>query len=309
MNTLRKVIIALTLSSLGFAFNSSATPISVWNWEVNTAFTGSTPGGMIGEEENDWWLDPTILYWGCETQGCNNETDAENSTKDISSLDVSSSSVLADVDGYDGTPGEVKGEGLMSGDSVQTSSIIHNNNPIYGSSLLTATLSAKLFLTPFPLDAETFTPDILPLIFNIVFTETPNSNGCDYNVDEADLELHLLDLEQIHCEDDIFVIDTFGTGGDFNPFDNTFNQTFTDINGYTYNIALSVDSLGTLPDEVCARVAGAANPGCVGVTTHENASTPIGVHMMITLIPEPSTILLMALALFGLAASARNRQV
>jgi len=296
MNTLRKVIIALTLSSLGFAFNSSATPIIKWDWEVNSAFTTFEPHDDItGSIYNSWWntelgVDPddapTKISWGTAPS---NEPDK---TK-ISSLSVSS-----------GTLGKVVGTGLMNGVSAETAILTHTNNPIYSPSLISATLQTKLFLTP---DGGSQITGIPPLVFNIVFEETLNSNDCDYSL--ALTELDLENLEQLHCEDDIFVIDKYGTNSGnglvFNPFTNTFTQKLV-IGPYTYIVEIMVDKLTTLANDVCARVAGAANPGCIGITTHEGKFNTFGVGMTIRVAPEPSTILLISLAIFFLIIDRRE---
>ncbi|WP_057830184.1 THxN family PEP-CTERM protein [Colwellia sp. TT2012] len=295
MNTLKKFITAVIISTLGFAFTTSATPITSWNWEVNSAFSDFEPStDVTGEINNAWWNAeltddaPTILYWGCETKDCANETNANNEDKDISSLDVSS-----------GSAGMLSGTNLENGDSVITASLTHKNNDIWGDSLLTATLSTKLFLIPSPNAAvDTGIP---PILFEIVFKETPNDNDCVY---DGVLGMPL-------CQNDIFVVDGFGidTGGNvvFNPFTNTFNQQFG-LGMYTYNIELMIDTLATLHDDICARVGDGA-AGCIGVTTLEGNDNTFNVNMTITQVPEPSTILLMSLALFGIVASMRNKHI
>ena len=120
----------------------------------------------------------------------------------------------------------------------------------------------------------------------LLFTETYNNSVCSY---EGDIINGVL----THCEDDIFVIDTFGTALDSPPpFSNTCNQQFG-LFGYTYNIALTVDKLAELPDAVCALV-GSGSSSCIDVTTHEDSDT---------------TILLMSLALFGIVTSMRNKHI
>ncbi|KGJ89701.1 THxN family PEP-CTERM protein [Colwellia psychrerythraea] len=285
MNTLKKVIIALTLSTLGFTFTSNATPITLWDWEVDSAFTSFIPGGpdVIGSTDNHHWLDPTILTWGTPVGTFG------------SSLDVSS-----------GSAGHVTGEDLANGASTITSSLTHNNFIITGSTLTSATLSTKLFLAPADIALSGAIP---PLLFDIVFKETPNNgSGCIYSGDpEEGTTLPL-------CENDIFVVDAFGTdidengiieGIEYNPFTNSFNQQFS-LGAYTYNIGLSVDTLAQLDEVVCDRVAG-ADDDCIGVTTEENKANTFNVHMTITQVPEPSTILLMSLALFGIVANMRKK--
>ena len=279
MNTLKKFITAVSLSLLSFTFTASATPIDMWDWEVDSYFSAFAPAGVIGSEDNHWWDDelgfpadgaPSKLSWG----------------------NTSSSLTLG------GDKGHYACEDLANDASALTASLTHHNFVITsGSTLTSATLSTKLQLAPADVPLFDFIP---PLLFNIVFTETYNLSGCSY---EGDIINGVL----THCEDDIFVIDTFGTGIDFNPFSNTFNQQFG-IGEYTYNVALTVDQLAELPDAVCARV-GDGSSGCVGVTTHENADTTFNVNMTLTQVPEPSTILLMSLALFGIVASMKNKHI
>lgn len=282
MNTLKKIITAISLSllSFSFTFTASATPIELWDWEVDSYFSAFAPVGVNGSEDNHWWDEelgfpvdgaPSKLSWG----------------------DNNSSLTLG------GDKGHYAGEDLANDISALTASLIHSNFVIFsGSTLTSATLSTKLQLAPADFPLGGFIP---PLLFNIVFTETSNGATCSYGVDVEDFP------EGLHCEDDIFVIDTFGTGIDFNPFTNTFNQQFS-LMGYTYNIELDVDTLAGLADDVCARV-GDGDPDCIGITTHEGQDNTFNVHMTITQIPEPSTILLMSLALFGIVASMRNKHI
>ncbi|MCJ8295043.1 MAG: PEP-CTERM sorting domain-containing protein [Colwellia sp.] len=270
MNTLKKFITAVSISLLSFTFTASATPIDMWDWEVDSAFTLFS-AGVIGSDDNHFWDDPSKISWG----------------------DASSSLTLGGDDGH------FDGENLANGASALTATLTHHNFIIFSGDLLTsATLSTKLQIAPAGFPLAGFIP---PLLFNIVFKETSNGATCSYGVDLEDFP------EGLHCEDDIFVIDTFGTGIDFNPFTNTFNQKFG-LMGYTYNIELAIDSLAELADDVCARVGG-GDPGCIGITTHEQQMNSFDVNMTITLVPEPSTILLMSLALFGIVASMRNKHI
>jgi len=274
MNTLKKIITALIISTLGFSFTLSATPIDMWDWEVDSAFSDYLPGTVIGTDDNHWWGTPSKLSWG----------------------DNNSSLTLG------GDNGHYAGEDLASGDSVLTASLTHHNFIINGGALTETKLNTKLQLAPADVPLIGAIP---PLVFDIVFKETVNADPCPYEGD-------LINGEITHCQDDIFVIDQFGidTGGGviYNPFSNTFNQQFG-LGMYTYNIALTVDKLAVLPSDICTRVDGADDPGCIGVTTHENQDNTFNVHMTITQVPEPSTILLLSLALLGIAASARRKNV
>lgn len=179
-----------------------------------------------------------------------------------------------------GNNGNTTGIGLANGALAQTSSITHNNFVINGASLTSATLSTRLLLDPNP-GALPF--DITPpaLTYNISFLETNNDSSCEV-------------LSPIPCND-IFVID----GSDF-------SQPFM-YDGNTYNIELLISGLEVLSNTACT-AAGAAN-GCSGFTTVENASNTFAVNMRITAVPEPSTILLLSLAMFGIVMSVRSKRV
>ncbi len=283
MNTLKKIITALIISTLGFSFSSNATPIDMWDWEVDSYFSEYLPGTVVASDDNHWWDDAL----GFPTEGAPSKLSWGNNNSSLT---------------LGGDNGHFVGEDLASGDSVQTASLTHHNFIINGGALTETKLNTKLLLAP----ANTPLIDAIPpLVFDIVFKETPNAEVCSYEGDD-------INGETTHCQDDIFVIDQFGTdtGGGviYNPFTNTFNQQFG-IGMYTYNIALTVDKLAALPNDVCARVNGADNPGCIGITTHENQDNIFNVNMMITQVPEPSTILLLSLALFGIVVSARNKHV
>ncbi len=275
MNTLKKILLTLTFSTLGVAFTSNATPITSWDWEVDTAFTDYDPAADINASDtNTWWGDPTFLSWGTEA----------NIFDEISSLDVSS-----------GSSGNKSGTGLASGDWALTATLTHNNFIITGNSLSSAQLSTKLQIAPNGMSLD----DGLPaLMFDILFEETPNAAPCTYG-------------GIIPCSNDIFVIDLFGAGGDdivFDPITGSFNQQFS-IGQYTYNIAILVDTLAELHPDICARAGVQGGASCIGLTTVENQENAFDVNMRITQVPEPASILLLSLALLGIFASMRNKHI
>ncbi len=281
MNTLKNIFTGLIFSTLCVAFMSNATPvITDWDFIVDTAFTSTTytagTGTPTETNTNLIFGAPTTLAWGDQVIQ--------------SSLDVSS-----------GTLGRVAGNGLTSNTPVQTSLLTHNNIVIPGASsvLSTAILSTVLQLTP-GAGGALLPLAILPpaLAFNVSFTETPNNNNCTYII--------------IPCSNDIFVI-TMPPGIVFDAGTGTLNQQFT-IAEHTYNTELKIlpatfgSGLAVLDDAICARVLGAGN-GCIGLTTIESQVNSFKTMMTISKIPEPSSILLISLALIGIANVVRNKHI
>ncbi|TMM43962.1 THxN family PEP-CTERM protein [Colwellia ponticola] len=179
-----------------------------------------------------------------------------------------------------GVNGNTSGTNLANGALTQTTSLTHNNFVINGASLTSATLSTRLLLDPNP---GVLPFDITPpaLTYDISFLETNNDGSCEV-------------VSPIPCND-IFVID----GSDF-------SQPFM-YDGNMYNVELLISGLEVLSNTACT-AAGAAE-GCLGFTTVENASNTFAVDMRITAVPEPSTILLLSLAMFGIVMSVRSKRV
>jgi hypothetical protein len=175
--------------------------------------------------------------------------------------------------------GSTVGMNLANGDLALTSTLVHNNFVINGGSLLGATLSTRLLLDPSP-GALPFDVMPAPLAFDINFLETSNDGSCEVP-------------SPVPCND-IFVID---------PVAN-LNQGFW-LDGYNYNIEILVEGLGMLSDDACAAAGVAA--GCSGFTTVEREVNSFDVNMRITAVPEPSTILLLSLAMFGIVTSIRSK--
>ncbi|WP_019029588.1 THxN family PEP-CTERM protein [Colwellia piezophila] len=284
MNTLKKFITTLTLSTLGFAFSATATPIiTEWDFIVNSAFTGATfttpgTGTPTTSLTNLLFTAPTNLAWGDQVEQ--------------SSLDISSGSL-----------GLVFGEDLASGDAVQTSLLVHDNVIIPGGSSVLATAILSTVLQIFPAntlpnigDYDDPAEPLDALAFNILFFETPNGPG---------------QCGGVPCENDIFII-TMPEGLVFDEGEGTLNQLFS-IGHHTYNTELKLvatdpgTGLAVLDDFICNRVPGAGN-GCIGLTTFEGQPNEFRVMMTITSVPEPSTILLLSLAMFGIVGSMRNKQ-
>ena len=289
MNTLKKFITALTLSALGFTFTANATPITEWGFIVDTFFTDSTHQeeylalptlGLFEELLPHPDGDPTKLRWG------------DKEDEDLRSyLDVSATG----VDGWTDN-GRVEGMIETNGAAVQTAELVHFNWPIpLASKLLeTAELTTSLSLT-YPGDGTVFPPT---LIFDILFRETVNTEPCDVPSDP----------DFGPC-DDIFIIGLSEDSGEatIDPLTGDIIQFFS-VDEYLYQITIVVGGIFPINDsDICGAV-GAGNP-CVGLTTHERFSNGFAVMTDIRLVPEPSTVLLMSLALFGIVASMRNKHI
>ena len=286
MITLKKILTNLAFSTLCVAFTSSATPIVTdWGYIVDSAFTYSeleSGSAAAGSNNNAYWTaeegsdTPTTLTWG---------VDAGNGLSSIS------------VD--DGSLGNNFGSLMTNGAAVHTATLEHDNNAISNTSdsLIEAILSTNLILNP--TDPAGTYGVVLPfsppaLNFDIFFTETDNSGTC-------------VVLGGPKCSD-IFVIDLMGGAGGavFDSVTNTFNQVFP-LFEHHYNAQITVSGLAMLSDPIC--LAAGAPIGCIGITTQENMLNSFEVTLKISLVPEPSVILLMALALIGIFASTRNKHI
>lgn len=267
MKALKKLITVLTLSTLGFAFTSNAALITNWDFNVDTAFTAFGPGAVDGSNENAYW----------QTQPGEADTLL---TWGTSTGDGRSSLEVAGSNGLGNSSGMVATDGL----AVGTSTLIHTNFPITGDTLQDATLRSRLTLTPNAPVGPARPP--LNLAFDIKFLETLNQEPCVVN-------------SIIPCRD-IFVVSPGGP----------FNQMFI-VDDFSYNLELLVSGLGALSDEACS--AALAPSGCQGFTTIEGQTNRFDVSMkitsqpVVTSVPEPSSILLLSLAMFGIVASSRSK--
>jgi hypothetical protein len=159
--------------------------------------------------------------------------------------------------------------------------LTHNNFVISLNShiLQSAVLLTTIDLTPFNPLGSPLSP--INLDFGIRFTETPNNTPC------ADTS------SPTPCND-IFVIDNTSLNTSFDYLGDTYFASLFPLSG--------AGGINLLTNAECA-AAGVAS-GCFGFTTVEDESNPLHFGLTVTTapigVPEPSSLLMMGLGLFGM---------
>ncbi|WP_295753758.1 THxN family PEP-CTERM protein [Undibacterium sp.] len=253
--------------------SAMATPVTQWEFEVNSGFTSFAPAGVTGSNQNAFLnglgnpMAASLLSWGTSTGSGQ------------SSLGIGAA-----------TNGNFNGSLFTGAPAVNTVEVIHNNRPITGASLGSAHLLDVIRLKrllPGPTGSDLFTG----LTFDFKFKETPNQNPCTV-------------ASPTPCND-ILVVDALGAG--FDPATGSLTQNFM-YEGDNYAAILHIVGMGVLSNAACAD-AGAPN-GCYGFTTVENKENRFQVSLEIqNRIPEPASVGLVGLALVAMGLARRRKGV
>ena len=265
----KQLAVAMGIAASALSAHALPTVVTNWNYSLNSLFSAATAGGVSG-------VGTSALSWG-------------NGPSGPSSLVIGNNNIVnAPVTTFIGA-GLIPPAFWAPGNSIT-----HNNFPIFGQTLQTATLTAKLSLAALLPVANPGPGALPPLNVNIGFLETPNSSTCT------------VVSSPTPCND-IFVL----VGG-------LLNQVFSfDVDGsgsvnYFLNVFPSTGGvLSMLPAAECIAVGQAA--GCIGFTTPENQSTTLGFSFTISTqpftIPEPGSLALVALGMIGAAGLMRRRKL
>ena len=267
---IKRVVVAIGIAASALASHAAPTIVTQWEYDLGSIFTAAAPGSIAGVNTN-------TLSWGTGVSGPSSLVIGNNVTNGV-------------VNTFIGGAGMIPPAFWAPGNSIT-----HNNNPINGQSLTSATLTATLNLSALlPVSTPNQPGNLPPLNLNIGFVETPNSGTC------------VVTTSPTPCND-IFVL----VGGLLNQVI-SYNVDGSGPVDYFLNVFPSTGGvLSQLSPAECSAAGQAA--GCIGFTTPESQSTTLGFSFTIStqpfLIPEPGSLALVALGMFGVAALTRRRKL
>jgi hypothetical protein len=291
MNTKLKLAAAVLATAL--TGTASAGIVTEWAYDNQAGFVTYSPEGVTASGDSATGSSnflpggsyPTTLSWG------NQEIQ--------SNLDIDSA---------------VVGLAETNGAFVDGTDITHNNFPISGTTLESATVLDGLLLTPSdwdalgslnsPLDNSPFSAPFIA--FGISFYETFNaSNPCpDGNPNGFGDNINGCgDIFEVTGLDALGITPTVGE--DFIEFTVPFwlSTGHDEWDSVTYYITTRLSGLTVLPDGYQCK----DGSPCFGFVTKENTSNVLQASFKIR-VPEPGTIGLFGLALIGTAFAGRRKQ-
>jgi hypothetical protein len=319
------LLVSATAACIGIMSTSVAsagTIVEEWDFMLDNAFTDWTESGtgapVLGSDFNtkisaiEGMPTPSKLSWGTPSNlGGLNPTLMQSSisvgfsngnfdsTTDGGPMNDMDTPIITDI--------SAPFVPVQMGNVVPTVKVTHNNFAIASGSTRINTAELTDILMLFPQEPPGVMPGphtVAPLVFNILFAETPNApnTGDDADPDEcADT-----DSPAGGGCNDIFVLEVPAAA--FDPMDGSLNQQF-EFDMFNYNAKIQVAGLDMLTDEECA--AAGAEAGCLGLTTQENMANDFQAFLSIQLIgeaPEPGAVAIFGLGLAGLGFMRRRRK-
>ncbi|MDX2368130.1 MAG: THxN family PEP-CTERM protein [Colwellia sp.] len=293
LNRLLAVTIALT-AVLTSGFNVAGPIVTEWSFSSNATFTAASFGSGSGSTNGGTALpvEDYELSWGAVNGDFENPTGTASNNRSAMTIGVPGS-----LTGGGSATGDVKtviGGGIPTGAEIGLGvNITHWNNPLSGAfaTLTGGTIFDTLTLTPkLPfVGSAVSAPDIT---FDFNFAETPNGGPCASGTPAP-------------CGD-LFGI--FGTP--------TLNLMFSyDANDYLASILLSdgqggASPLGALTDDQCTAIS--FGSGCIGFLTSESQATTLQFAFAVSTdpifdVPEPATLALFGLGVFGMGYCSRRK--